>query len=285
MALNNRFMHPFYCFNVALMGSYIPIRSMVDVSPLQSGDMMSFGLTREQQIFACAAIFYLVKLPHMTTNDARLANLFLYFKFVVTAISFMIDIKMFIGYLTIFLLFAIFLKQPEYRGEHNSFLFDDTEKFMDKVCNSSNKRWVIYCYASWADNCISLSPIFAELSLKFGNKYLKFGKIDVGKHAGIANKYDISIKPTTKQLPTLLLIENGKEISRLPEWKDPQYKSKGVKKVPLSVKSIEHHFNLKEMMNKPKMDKSDKKEKKKQIGNRDRKNKNSAPKKVNNIGK
>ena len=95
---DSRFMHPFYCLNIAVMGTYYPVRSMVDMSPLETSDMMSFGFTREQQIFACAVIFYLVKLPHMTTNDARFANLFLYFKFVVTAISFMISYKMLIGY-------------------------------------------------------------------------------------------------------------------------------------------------------------------------------------------
>eukprot|EP01083_Nonionella_stella_P204594 745708_1 len=78
MAVNNRFFHPFYFFNVALMGTYLPVRTMFDMTPLEATDMMSFGLTREQQIFACAGIFFLVKLPHMTTNDARIGNLFLY---------------------------------------------------------------------------------------------------------------------------------------------------------------------------------------------------------------
>ena len=286
MATNNRFFHPFYCFNIALMGTYLPARIYFDInsSDLMGSDLMSFGLTREQQIFACGAIFYLFKLPHMTTNDARIANLFLYFKFIVSAISIMVNYKMFIAYILIFLLFAIFVKQPEYRGEHNSILFTDPSIFMDKVIDQKGKTWVIYCYASWADNCLQFSPIFAELSLLFGNKYLKFGKIDIGKHVGIANKYKISIKPNTKQLPTLLLIQNGEEIARLPTWIDPQYKGKGVKRVPLSVKSIQHHFNLNEMRNKPKGNKnkiSEKKEKKKS-GNR--KNKNSSTR-INNISK
>eukprot|EP01084_Bolivina_argentea_P066738 121678_1 len=257
MAVNNRFFHPFYFFNVALMGTYLPVRTLFDMTPLEATDMMSFGLTREQQIFACAGIFFLVKLPHMTTNDARIGNLFLYFKFVVTAISIMIDVKMAIGYLLIFLLFAIFVKQPEYKGEHNSTAFNDTKSFMENVCNTkgSNNKWLIYCYASWADNCLQFSPIFAQLSLQYGNKYLKFGKIDVGKHAGIANKYKISIKPSTKQLPTLLLMADGKEIARMPDFKDKEYKSRGVKKVPMSFKVIETTFNLPAMNQKPKKQK------------------------------
>merc|ERR1712039_1165471 len=115
-------------------------------------------------------------------------------------------------------------------------------------------------------NSIQLSPIFAELSMKYGGKYLKFGKIDVGKHAGIANKYNISIKPTTKQLPTLLLIRNGKEIARMPDFVDARYKDK-VKKVPLSFRNIEQTINLKEMMKKPpKMVKASRKKNKSKSG-------------------
>merc|ERR1712130_1088895 len=102
----------------------------------------------------------------------------------------------------------------------------ERQEFIEQVVDGKGgkRNWLIYCYASWADNCIQLSPIFANLSLKYGNKYLKFAKIDVGKHAGIAHKYDISIKPNTKQLPTLLLISNGKEIARMPDYIDQQYK-------------------------------------------------------------
>jgi len=262
MATNSRFFDPFYFLNVALMGTYLAVRKFFDFSSLEQTDMMSFGLNREQQIFACAGIFYLVKLPHMTTNDARVGNLFLYFKFVVIVISIVVDIRMFVGYLTIFLLFAIFVKQPEYRGEHNCVAFKDTESFM-AATNKANVNWCVYCYTSWADNCIQFSPIFAELSLKYGNKHLKFGKIDIGKHPGIANKYSISIKPNTKQLPTLLLLSNGKEVERMPTWKDPKYPKQGVKKVPLSMKNIEATLNLAQMNQKPKTEKKDKKSKNK----------------------
>ena len=266
MAANSRFFHPYYCLNVALMGTYLTARAFVDMSALEQTDISSFGLSREQQIFGVAIVFYLVKLPHMTTTEARIANLFLYFKFVVTAIAVMVDIRMFIGYLLIFLVFAIFVKQPEYKGDHKTVTFMETKDFYDRVCDARNngngKTWLIYCYASWADNCLHLSPVFAHLSLKYAGKYLKFGKIDVGKHAGIANKYKISIRPSTKQLPTLLLIQNGKEIARMPDFVDYKYKNK-VKKVPLSFKNIEETLKLAEMTKKPKAVKNKKKKQQK----------------------
>merc|ERR1712032_690310 len=94
----------------------------------------------------------------------------------------------------------------------------------------------------------------------------KFAKIDVGRHRGIANKYKISIKPSTKQLPTLILFADGEEVRRMPDFIDPLYKGKGVKKVPLSLKAIEETLELEKYSAPPKVEK-EKKEKKKRKGN------------------
>lgn len=44
----------------------------------------------------------------------------------------------------------------------------------------------------------------------------KFGKIDVGRHPDAAAKYQINDASTSKQLPTLILFQNGKEVERRP---------------------------------------------------------------------
>lgn len=261
MASESKYFHPYYTLHVGLMGSYLYTRSLFDMSLLAETDVMSFGLTREQQIFAVAGVFYLTRLPHMTTMERRIGSLFTYFKMVVAAITICIDIKFFIGYVAVFLFLAVFVKQPIFEGAHRIEEFHDPQSYMDQVVfqrheKKQKKQWLIYCYASWADNSIQLSPVFAQLSMKYGNgKYLKFGKIDVGKHRGIANKYDISIKPNTKQLPTVLLITEGKVSARMPDYIDPQYKGKGVKKVPISVKSVEERMKLSEIINPPKEEK------------------------------
>lgn len=45
---------------------------------------------------------------------------------------------------------------------------------------------------------------------------LKFGKIDVGRYPDAAAKYHVSDASTSKQLPTLILFKNGKEVERRP---------------------------------------------------------------------
>ena len=45
---------------------------------------------------------------------------------------------------------------------------------------------------------------------------LKFGKVDIGRYPDAAVKYHISDASTSKQLPTLILFKEGKEIERRP---------------------------------------------------------------------
>lgn len=44
----------------------------------------------------------------------------------------------------------------------------------------------------------------------------KFGKVDIGRYPDAATKYHISDSSTSKQLPTLILFKEGKEVERRP---------------------------------------------------------------------
>lgn len=45
---------------------------------------------------------------------------------------------------------------------------------------------------------------------------LKFGKVDIGRYPDAGAKYHISDASTSKQLPTVILFKDGKEIERRP---------------------------------------------------------------------
>lgn len=147
---------------------------------------------------------------------------------------------------------ALTLQQPEYSSTFsNSIRFLDWKSFDDeilhrrnKVQNTENVHWIIFCYAEWAYDCTQLSSIFADIAEKYmNNRDMKFAKIDVGKNAGIAKLYKISLKATTKQLPTILLLNfEGKEISRIPSFIDESRMK--VKKTPFTVKNIDAILDL-----------------------------------------
>ena len=57
---------------------------------------------------------------------------------------------------------------------------------------------------------------FCFCYIRFALDNFKFGKVDVGRYPDAAAKYHISDASTTKQLPTLILFKEGKEVDRRP---------------------------------------------------------------------
>lgn len=80
-----------------------------------------------------------------------------------------------------------------------------SSNFEQEVLNS-NKRVLVDFYADWCGPCKILSPRVAEIANE--NKDIKVVKINVDQNEDLARKYNIS------SMPTLLVIENGKELNR-----------------------------------------------------------------------
>ena len=82
----------------------------------------------------------------------------------------------------------------------------------------SGGAWLVEVTASWHTSSVLFAPMFAELSLRFSTEELSFGTIDVARrgNAEIAESFDIATGARSKQLPSYILFENGKEVLRLP---------------------------------------------------------------------
>ena len=87
----------------------------------------------------------------------------------------------------------------------NSVIPVTSANFEQKVLNS-DKRVLVDFYADWCGPCKILSPRVAEIANE--NKDLKVVKINVDQNEDLARKYNIS------SMPTLLVIEKGKELNR-----------------------------------------------------------------------
>ncbi|KAH1170864.1 hypothetical protein KIL84_006482 [Mauremys mutica] len=77
--------------------------------------------------------------------------------------------------------------------------------------------WIVEFFANWSNECQSFAPIYADLSLKYNCTGLSFGKVDVGRYPDVSTRYKVSTSPLTKQLPTLILFQGGKEVMRRPQ--------------------------------------------------------------------
>ena len=81
----------------------------------------------------------------------------------------------------------------------------NTSNFETEVINS-DKKVLIDFYADWCGPCNRLSPIVDKVSVD--NKDVKFVRIDVDKNEELMTRYNV------RSIPTLVVIENGKEINR-----------------------------------------------------------------------
>ena len=81
-----------------------------------------------------------------------------------------------------------------------------TSANFEKEVLNSDKRVLVDFYADWCGPCKILSPRVAEIANE--SKDIKVVKINVDQNEDLARKYNIS------SMPTLLVIENGKELNR-----------------------------------------------------------------------
>ncbi|RHY08929.1 hypothetical protein DYB25_007414 [Aphanomyces astaci] len=118
------------------------------------------------------------------------------------------------------LLTLIFLvvPYPKYAGPHKSTTLTGAF-FNEHVRNGSSGTWLVYLHADWCDECLYHDAMFADLSLAHGTDAVRFGRLDVEAYPDIAKELNIDMNATTtKQLPSLVLFEGGKETKRLPRF-------------------------------------------------------------------
>ncbi|KAM9659403.1 thioredoxin-related transmembrane protein 2 isoform 2-T2 [Trichechus inunguis] len=113
-------------------------------------------------------------------------------------------------------MFLMTCKPPLYMGPEYIKYFND--KTIDEELERDKRvTWIVEFFANWSNDCQSFAPIYADLSLKYNCTGLNFGKVDVGRYTDVSTRYKVSTSPLTKQLPTLILFQGGKEVMRRPQ--------------------------------------------------------------------
>lgn len=122
-------------------------------------------------------------------------------------------------YAIICLLLLLLFPEPTYQGEQAVTLFRG-QALDEALHNEPDVTWLVEFYTPWSPPCSRFSATFAELSLAYNNEFLKFGKLNAGAYEVIAKKYEIDSSVSSKNLPTIVLFENGKESMRRPTLSD-----------------------------------------------------------------
>ncbi|TSK22560.1 Thioredoxin-related transmembrane protein 2-B [Bagarius yarrelli] len=181
------------------------------------------------------------------TVEQHVGNIILFCKVANVILFFRLDIRMGLLYLTLCIVFLMTCKPPLYMGPEYIKYFSD--KTIDEELERDNRvTWIVEFFANWSSECQSFASVYADLSLKYNCPGLKFGKVDVGRYSDVSKKYKVSTSPLSKQLPSLVLFQGGKEVMRR-----PQVDKKGrAVSWSFTEENIIREFNLNELYQKSK---------------------------------
>ncbi len=149
------------------------------------------------------------------TQASYLSSGFVYAKVANLVLFFRADPRYGLIYLVLFTLQAILLPEPTYKGPENITYFR-SNGLAEELQRSRSVTWLITFYAAWSPASINFAPTFSKLSSKYSLPNLKFGKIDVGRYLEVAEEHHINTTALTRQLPSVLMFQEGKEVGRVP---------------------------------------------------------------------
>ncbi|BFZ18934.1 hypothetical protein BsWGS_21973 [Bradybaena similaris] len=110
---------------------------------------------------------------------------------------------------------VLFFPKPVYKGPE-SIVYFRGPNLCEELERDKRVTWLICFYTAWSPKCVHFAPVFSELSNEFNLSNFKFGKINASTYPNIAEKYQINIGQLSRQLPTVILFQDGKEIERRP---------------------------------------------------------------------
>lgn len=211
---------PYYWVNILLSLSYILAKKTPGIcSYLFTSVETQCELDgRETEILFFLAIVVMIRTRK--TGSVTMIN-YLTSSFIYTKIANVIlwtysDYFYGIAFGVIFIITALVLPEPTYSGPENVTYFRTAFALDDELQNNKNDVWLVTFYCVWQPSCVNFAPIFSELSSEYHLDNLRFGKVDIGRFQDVAKKYCISDSSLSRQLPTIILFKNGKEIIRRP---------------------------------------------------------------------
>lgn len=91
-----------------------------------------------------------------------------------------------------------------------------TEYLVQPYIETVPECYILF-YTTWENLCVSVTPIFLNISEKYSTNDILFARFDIGRSKPeFEEKYKVSARNgTLKQIPTIIHYKGGKEINRL----------------------------------------------------------------------
>ncbi|XP_062377427.1 thioredoxin-related transmembrane protein 2-B [Sardina pilchardus] len=211
---------PYYVASLFMSLAFLGIRKIPGIcehlsSTREDGNSCDFDW-REVEILMFLSAIVMLKNRRAITVEQHVGNIILFSKVANVFLFFRLDIRMGLLYLTLCIVFLMTCKPPLYMGPEYIKYFND--KTIDEELEKDGRvTWIVEFFANWSPECQSFASVYADLSLKYSCAGLKFGKVDIGRYGDVSKKYKVSASPLSKQLPSLVLFQGGKEVMRRPQ--------------------------------------------------------------------
>ncbi|BFG03611.1 thioredoxin-related transmembrane protein 2 homolog [Drosophila madeirensis] len=213
---------PYYWVNILMALSYLLSKKTkficTRIFTLGEEDDVCDLDSREAEILFFLLIVVMIRSRKTgsVTMINYLSSSFLYTKVANAILWGYADFRFGLGFLLMCVLVGMVLPEPSYRGPEHITYFRNSQVFEDELVRDKRTSWLICFYTVWNPSCVNFAPVFAELSHEYNAEHLRFGKIDIGRFPDVAQKYRISDSSFSRQLPTVVLFQQGKEVDRRP---------------------------------------------------------------------
>lgn len=214
---------PYYWVNILMSLSYIVAKrapmicNYVWTYLFNQADQCELdGRETEILFFLLIVVMIRTRKTGSVTMINYLTSSFTYTKIANLGLWFYSDIRLGLIYGVLFILVALILPEPTYSGPENVVYFRTENGLSDELERDKRVNWVVTFYTVWNPACVNFAPIFSELSAEYHLENFKFGKVDIGRFPSVGKKYHVSDSSFSRQLPTVVLFRNGKEVARRP---------------------------------------------------------------------
>lgn len=242
---------PYYVASLFMSIAFLAVRKTPGVcdhlsTQREDGNPCDFDW-REVEILMFLSAIVMMKNRRAITVEQHVGNIILFSKVANVLLFFRLDIRMGLLYLTLCIVLLMTCKPPLYMGPEYIKYFSD-KTIEDELDRDNRVTWIVEFFANWSPECQSFASVYADLSLKYNCAGLKFGKVDIGRYGEVSKTYKVSTSPLSKQLPSLVLFQGGKEVMRR-----PQVDKKGrAVSWSFTEENIIREFNLNELYQKSK---------------------------------
>lgn len=212
---------PYYWVNILLSLSYLVAKKApvlcehLVLGPAAEQCELN-GRETEILFFLLIVVMIRTRKAGSVTMINYLTSSFMYTKVANLILWFYGDVRYGFGFAVVFVLVGLLLPEPTYQGPEVVTYFRNLELLDEEMAKDKRVVWLVEFHAVWNPACVNFASIFSEISNEYHLPNLRFGKIDVGRCPEAGKKYHVSDSSLSKQLPSLLLFRNAKEVARRP---------------------------------------------------------------------